>query len=83
MLPYLDGSRIRWQVEAAFVMGELFMQKPDGESITIEIDGTVIREQKPLEIDWCDKCERWQPLAGGESTTYQGLDIIWLCEKCK
>jgi hypothetical protein len=70
-------------VEAANLMGELFMQKPDGESITIEIDGTVIREQKPLEIDWCDKCERWQPLQGGESTRYQGLDIIWLCEKCK
>jgi hypothetical protein len=70
-------------MEAATLMGELFMQKPDGESITIEIDGTVIREQKPLEIDWCDKCERWQPLKGGESTRYQGLDIIWLCEKCK
>lgn len=64
-------------------MGELYIQKPDGESITYQIDGTVIREQKPLDIDWCDKCQKWQKLEGGEMTSYQGLSVIWLCQACK
>lgn len=64
-------------------MAELFIQKPNGEAITIFEDGTELREQKPIQIDWCDKCEKWQPLEGGEFTTYQGLDIIWLCKACK
>ena len=64
-------------------MGELFIQKPNGETITILEDGTELREQKPLEIDWCDKCQHWKPLTGGEMTRYHGLNIIWLCEACK
>ena len=64
-------------------MGELYIQKPNGEAITIFEDGTELREQKPLEIDWCDKCDQWKPLTGGEMTRYNGLDIIWLCEACK
>jgi len=70
-------------MEGAAVMGELFIQKPNGETITILQDGTEIRENQPIQIDWCDKCEKWQSLEGGESTTYQGLDIIWLCKACK
>ena len=54
-----------------------------GEKTTFQIDGTVIKEQSEIKINWCDKCEKWQPLEGGESTTYQGLDIIWLCKACK
>tara|TARA_R110002126_G_scaffold232556_1_gene376911 strand:- start:77 stop:271 length:195 start_codon:yes stop_codon:yes gene_type:complete len=64
-------------------MGELFIQHPNGDAIIYQMDGTVIRENQPIQIDWCDKCEKWQPLEGGESTTYQGLDIIWLCKDCK
>ena len=79
----LVGTRQRWQVEGKNLMGELFIQKPNGETTTFQIDGTVIKEQQPLQIDWCDKCQKWQPLAGGESTRYQGLDIIWLCKECK
>ena len=59
------------------------MQKRNGETTTIQIDGTIIKEMQPLQIDWCDKCQKWQPLAGGEETRYQGLSIIWLCKECK
>jgi hypothetical protein len=83
MLADLACTWQRWQMEAADLMAELFIQKPNGETITIFEDGTELREQKPIQIDWCDKCEKWQPLEGGESTTYQGLDIIWLCKDCK
>ena len=64
-------------------MGELFMQKPNGESTTFHIDGTITREQKPLEIDWCDKCQKWQPLMMGRYETHDGLKILWFCESCK
>ena len=64
-------------------MGELFIQKPSGESITIQIDGTIIKEQKPIEIDWCDKCEKWQSLEAGRYEKADGLAILWFCEQCK
>jgi hypothetical protein len=64
-------------------MGELFMKKPNGETTTFLIDGTVIKEQQGLDIDWCDKCEKWQPVAGGHYVQAQGLAMIWLCEVCK
>ena len=64
-------------------MGELFIQKPSGESITIQIDGTVIKEQKPIEIDWCDKCEKWKPLEFGRFERHDGMPILWFCAECK
>ena len=64
-------------------MGDLYIQKPNGEAITIFEDGTELREQMPLEIDWCDKCQRWQPLTGGYMVNSDGLALIWLCEACK
>ena len=64
-------------------MGELFIQKPNGETTTFQIDGTVINEQKPLEIDWCDKCEQWKPLSGGHMVANKGLALIWICQECK
>ena len=64
-------------------MGELFIQKPNGETTTFQIDGTVIKEQKPLEIDWCDKCEQWKPLSGGHMVANKGLALIWICQECK
>jgi hypothetical protein len=70
-------------MESSTVMGELFIQKPSGESITIQIDGTIIKEQKPLEIDWCDKCEKWKHLEGGRHEKADGLPILWFCLECK
>ena len=64
-------------------MGELFIQKQNGETTTFQIDGTVIKEQKPLEIDWCDKCEQWKPLSGGHMVANKGLALIWICQECK
>ncbi len=83
MLSDLVCAGIRWHMEGAALMGELFIQKPDGESITFQVDGTVIKEQKPLEIDWCDKCQKWQPLAFGRHETHDGLKILWFCQDCK
>jgi hypothetical protein len=70
-------------MEGSVVMGELFIQKPNGETITILQDGTEIRENQPIQIDWCDKCEKWQPLEGGVTIGNQGLTMIWLCKACK
>lgn len=64
-------------------MGELFIQKPNGETTRILIDGTVIKEMQPLEIDWCDACQKWKPLEGGQTSSHLGLQLIWLCEACK
>jgi len=64
-------------------MGELFIQKPNGDSITIQQDGTEIRENLPLQIDWCDKCQMWKSLAGGHMIGAQGLTMIWICGDCK
>jgi hypothetical protein len=70
-------------METENLMGALYIQKPNGEAITIFEDGTELREQMPLEIDWCDKCQRWQPLTGGYMVKSDGLALIWLCEACK
>jgi hypothetical protein len=64
-------------------MADLYIKKPNGEAITIEIDGTIVRETNPIDIDWCDKCEKWQPLEGGHYVQSQGLAMIWLCVACK
>lgn len=64
-------------------MGELFMQKPNGETTTFHRDGTVTREIQPLQIDWCDGCQKWKPLDGGQISSYLGLQLIWMCEACK
>jgi hypothetical protein len=70
-------------MEGAHLMGELYIQKPDGEAMTIQIDGTIVRETNPIDIDWCDKCQKWQQLSGGHYVQSQGLALIWLCEACK
>jgi hypothetical protein len=64
-------------------MGELYIQKPDGEAMTIQIDGTIVRETNPIDSDWCDKCEKWKQVAGGHYVQSQGLAMIWLCQACK
>jgi hypothetical protein len=72
-------------VEATGVMmGEMEIIKlSTGEKTTFQIDGTVIKEQQPINIDWCDKCERWKPLEFGRYDGSQGLTMIWLCMECK
>ena len=54
-----------------------------GEKTTYAIDGTVIKEQSAIEINWCDKCEKWKPKDFGRYDGAQGLDMIWLCVECK
>ena len=68
---------------AALIMGELYIQKPNGESMTFHIDGTVIKEQSSISIDWCDKCQRWQSKEFGRYQEADGLKIMWFCEACK
>jgi len=72
-------------MEAAGVaMGEMEIIKLNtGERITFAIDGTIIKEQNPIEINWCDKYLKWKPLDFGRYHGAQGLDMIWLCAECK
>ena len=66
------------------IVGEMKITKlSTGEQTTFKIDGTVIKEQNPISIDWCDKCERWKPLEFGRYDGSQGLTMIWLCQECK
>ena len=65
-------------------MGELEIIKLNtGEKTIYQIDGTVIKEQNPIKINWCDKCEKWQPLEFGRYDGAQGLAMIWSCVECK
>jgi hypothetical protein len=64
-------------------MGELFIQKANGETTTFHRDGTVTKEVQPLQIDWCDKCQKWQPLTDGRFEKHDGLTILWFCRECK
>jgi len=82
MLGAVANFGIRWQVEVSTLMGELYIEKPNGESLTIQLDGTEIRNE-PIQIEWCDKCERWQPLEFGRHEKAGGLTILWFCDKCK
>ncbi len=70
-------------MERANLMGELFIQKPNGDSLTIKEDGSEIRENLPIQIDWCDKCQMWKSLDGGYMVKNQGQSLIWLCRECK
>ena len=76
---------IRWSMEAAGVaMGKMEIIKLNtGEKTTFAIDGTVIKEQNPIEIDWCDKCQTWQPFDYGRYDGSQGIDMILICMGCK
>ena len=76
---------VRWSVEATgVIMGELQMIKlSSGEKTTIQIDGTVIKEQNPVKINWCDKCEKWKPLEFGRYDGSHGLTMLWFCLECK
>ena len=67
--------------KCSFKMGELYIEKPTGESLIIQIDGTEIRNE-PMKIDWCDKCERWKPLEFGRHEKADGLTILWFCGEC-
>jgi hypothetical protein len=64
-------------------MGELFMQKLTGETTTFHRDGSMTKDVQPLQIDWCDKCQKWQPLNGGRYEKADGIAILWFCQECK
>jgi hypothetical protein len=69
---------------AGIAVGEMEMTNlSTGQKTTFQIDGTVIKEQTPINIDWCDKCERWKPREFGRYDGSQGLTMIWLCMECK
>lgn len=76
---------IRYAVEAAgVIVAEMEMiNLNSGQKTTFKIDGTVIKEQTPISIDWCDKCEKWKPLEFGRYEGSQGLTMLWFCQECK
>ena len=81
----LVRAGIRWSMEAAGIaVGEMQIIKLNsGEKTTYQIDGTVIKEQTPVSINWCDKCETWKPLEFGRYDGAQGLTMLWFCLECK
>ena len=85
MLTALVRAGIRWSMEAAGIaVGEMQIIKLNsGEKTTYQIDGTVIKEQTPVSINWCDKCETWKPLEFGRYDGAQGLTMLWFCLECK
>lgn len=58
------------------------MQKPNGDTFKFQIDGSVIKENQAVQVEWCDKCEIWQPLEGGRYEKADGLTILWFCLTC-
>lgn len=54
-----------------------------GEKTTFQIDGTIIKEQSEVSINWCDRCEKWKPLEFGRYEGAQGLTMLWICMECK
>jgi hypothetical protein len=43
---------------AGIAVGEMEIIKLNtGQKTTYKIDGTVIKEQTPISINWCDKCK--------------------------
>ena len=76
---------IGWSMEAAGIaVGEMQIIKLNtGQKTTYQIDGTVIKEQTPVSINWCDKCETWKPLEFGRYDGAQGLTMLWFCLDCK
>ena len=81
----LVRAGIRWSMEAAGIaVGEMEIIKLNtGQKTTYKIDGTIIKEQSPISINWCDKCESWKPLEFGRYDGAQGLTMIWVCMECK
>jgi hypothetical protein len=66
------------------IMGEMQIIKlSTGEATTFKIDGTIIKENEPINIDWCDKCEKWKSLDFGRYEKADGLTILWFCGDCK
>ena len=84
MQPDLVRSQSGRRMEGSQLMGELNITRLDtGEKTTFQIDGTVIKEQTEVSINWCDKCEKWKPLEFGRYDGAQGLSMIWVCMECK
>lgn len=64
-------------------MGELFMQKLNGDTTRFFRDGTVEKTNEPLQFDFCDKCSSWKPKDDGRFQEWDGVKILWFCAVCK
>ena len=84
MQPYLVRSDIDRRMEVE-IMGEFEIIKiSTGERTTIQIDGTVIKDQvTPPKLEWCDKCQSWKAVEFGRYDGAQGLTMLWMCMECK
>ena len=71
-----------WKVGSTAMSG-LHMQMPDGRKITIEVDGTIIREQDEIPVEFCDGCQLYRPTEFGKYVEHEKLALIWLCQACK
>ena len=83
MFSDVDDVDVRWFLEATTLVGAMSIQYPNGEKVTIDADGSMWREAKPIEIDWCDKCERWQEMDFGRYEKTDSIRILWYCQECK
>jgi hypothetical protein len=82
MLTIVADFEQLWKVGSTAMSG-LHMQMPDGRKITIEVDGTIIREQDEIPVEFCDGCQLHRPTENGKYVANQGLSLIWLCKACK
>jgi hypothetical protein len=82
MLTIVADFEQLWKVGSTAMSG-LHMQMPDGRKITIEVDGTIIREQDEIPVEFCDGCQLHRPTENVKYVANQGLSLIWLCKACK
>lgn len=83
MLAIMVDIDKRRKMEGTYLMGAMHMQMPDGRKITIEVDGTIIRDIDEIPVDYCDGCQSYRPTTFGKYVANKGLSMIWLCQACK
>ena len=83
MLSDVDDAYIRRVLEGSALVGAMSIEYPDGQKVTIDADGNMIRESDPIDVEWCDKCESYKTFAKGAYEKADGLTILWFCEACK
>jgi hypothetical protein len=75
-------SKLDRILEGAKLMGYVEFIRPDGSKKTIGYDGKVT-ETSRLEMDFCDKCQKWQPKEFGRYEGSDGILLLWFCMDCK